>query len=51
MSSNTYLTETAVDKLENDTSKTRIYRGVRRLIIMGHLKPGERLDVEELAER
>ncbi len=51
MSSNTYLTETVVDKLENDTSKTRIYRGVRRLIIMGHLKPGERLDVEELAER
>jgi GntR family transcriptional regulator, rspAB operon transcriptional repressor len=32
-----------------DTSKTRIYREVRRSIIMGHRKPGERLDVESLA--
>ena len=31
------------------TSKTRIYRQVRRWIIIGRLKPGERLDVEELA--
>lgn len=34
-----------------DTSKTRIYREVRRAIIMGHCRPGERLDVEELARR
>lgn len=33
------------------TSKNRIYRQVRRAIIMGHIKPGERLDVEELAQR
>jgi DNA-binding GntR family transcriptional regulator len=31
------------------TSKTRIYRQVRRWIIMGRLKSGERLDVEGLA--
>jgi DNA-binding GntR family transcriptional regulator len=31
------------------TSKTRIYRQVRRWIIMGRLKPGERLDVDSLA--
>ena len=36
---------------EGFTSKTRIYRDVRRSIIMGHRKPGERLDVEELAQR
>ena len=36
--------------LDNDTSKLRIYREVRRSIIMGHLKPGERLAVEELAQ-
>lgn len=35
----------------NDTSKTRIYREVRRSIIMGHCKPGERMDVENLAHR
>ena len=35
---------------EGFTSKTRIYRDVRRSIIMGHRKPGERLDVEELAQ-
>lgn len=33
----------------DSTSKTRIFRDVRRSIIMGHLKPGERLEVEELA--
>jgi DNA-binding GntR family transcriptional regulator len=33
----------------NTTSKTRIFREVRRSIIMGHLKPGERLEVEDLA--
>jgi len=32
-----------------DTSKTRIFRAVRREIIMGHRKPGERLDIEKLA--
>lgn len=35
----------------DSTSKTRIYRQVRRSIIMGHCKPGERLEVEELARR
>ncbi|MDI6695502.1 MAG: GntR family transcriptional regulator [Anaerolineales bacterium] len=35
----------------DSTSKTRIYRLVRREIIMGHRRPGERLDVEELAQR
>jgi GntR family transcriptional regulator, rspAB operon transcriptional repressor len=34
-----------------DTAKTRIYREVRRAIIMGHLAPGSRLDVEEFARR
>jgi DNA-binding GntR family transcriptional regulator len=34
-----------------DTSKIRIYRDVRRSIIMGHRRPGERLEVEELARR
>ncbi|MCC7130475.1 MAG: hypothetical protein B6D39_04425 [Anaerolineae bacterium UTCFX2] len=43
--------EPAAHKVENDTSKTRIFREVRRLIIMGHIKPGERLDVDELAGR
>jgi DNA-binding GntR family transcriptional regulator len=33
----------------SSTSKSRIYRGVRRAIIMGNCKPGERLDVEQLA--
>jgi len=40
---------TTVISGENSTSKTRIYRDVRRLIIIGHRKPGERLEVEELA--
>jgi GntR family transcriptional regulator, rspAB operon transcriptional repressor len=35
---------------ENSTSKTRIYRDVRRSIIMGHRKSGERLEVEDLAQ-
>jgi DNA-binding GntR family transcriptional regulator len=35
----------------NSTSKTRIYRDVRRSIIMGHRKSGERLEIEELARR
>jgi DNA-binding GntR family transcriptional regulator len=33
------------------TSKDKIYRQLRRSIIMGHRRPGERLDVEELAAR
>jgi len=33
------------------TSKMRIYREIRRSVIIGHRKPGERLDVEELAHR
>jgi DNA-binding GntR family transcriptional regulator len=35
----------------NGTSKTRIYRDLRRSIIMGHCRPGERLDVDVLSER
>ena len=31
------------------TSRTKIYRHIRRSIIMGHRKPGERLEVDELA--
>jgi len=42
-----------MDKIREEsvdiTSKTRIYRQVRRWIIVGRLKPGERLDVESLA--
>jgi DNA-binding GntR family transcriptional regulator len=34
-----------------DTSKNLIYKEVRRSIIMGHRKPGERLDLEALSER
>lgn len=32
-----------------DTSKVRIFRALRREVIMGHRKPGERLDIEKLA--
>jgi GntR family transcriptional regulator, rspAB operon transcriptional repressor len=35
----------------DDTSKTTIYKQLRRSIIMGHLKPGERFDVEALAKQ
>jgi GntR family transcriptional regulator, rspAB operon transcriptional repressor len=35
----------------DSTSKTRIYRQARRSIIMGHLKPGERLDIDLLARQ
>jgi GntR family transcriptional regulator, rspAB operon transcriptional repressor len=38
------------DKQEN-TSKNRIFKELRRAIIMGHRKPGERLDVIEIANR
>ena len=33
------------------TSKVKIFRQLRRSIIMGHHRPGERLDIEELAAR
>ena len=31
------------------TSKIRIFRQIRRSIIMGHRRPGERLEVEEFS--
>ena len=34
----------------NETSKARIYRELRRSIIMGHRRPGERLTVQDLAD-
>jgi len=34
-----------------DTSKSRIYRELRRSIIVGRCNPGERLDLEALAQR
>jgi len=34
-----------------DTSKSLIYTEIRRSIIMGHRKPGERLDLETLSKR
>jgi DNA-binding GntR family transcriptional regulator len=34
-----------------DTSKGRIYKELRRSIIMGHCKPGERLSLEDLAQK
>jgi DNA-binding GntR family transcriptional regulator len=33
----------------SDTSKNRVYRELRRSIIMGHRRPGERLNLDELA--
>jgi DNA-binding GntR family transcriptional regulator len=39
------------DSNSQDTAKQKIYRSVRRSVIMGHREPGERLNVEELAER
>jgi len=33
----------------NLTSKAKIYRGLRRSIINGHCKPGERLDIDQIA--
>jgi DNA-binding GntR family transcriptional regulator len=42
---------TVFNQADSSTSKTKIYREVRRSIIMGHLRPGERLDVDELAQR
>jgi len=34
----------------SDTSKSQIYKEVRRSIIMGHRKPGERLDLDTLSK-
>lgn len=34
----------------DNTSKERVYRQLRRAIIMGHRRPGERLSVPELAQ-
>jgi DNA-binding GntR family transcriptional regulator len=36
---------------ENETSKSVIYVELRRSIIMGHRKPGERFDVEAIAKQ
>lgn len=33
------------------TSKNKIYRELRRAIIMGHRKPGERLDIDQLCRQ
>ncbi len=38
------------ESIINDTSKNRIYKQLRRSIIMGRRKPGERLSLKELAE-
>jgi GntR family transcriptional regulator, rspAB operon transcriptional repressor len=37
--------------LQESTSKQKIYRDIRRAIIMAHCEPGERLVVEELARQ
>jgi DNA-binding GntR family transcriptional regulator len=37
--------------LPDQTSKLKIYKELRRAIIMGHSRPGERLEVEEIAHR
>ncbi len=34
---------------DDDTTKRRIYRELRRSILMGHRRPGERVSIEELA--
>jgi DNA-binding GntR family transcriptional regulator len=34
-----------------DTSKNKIYKELRRSIIMGHFSPGDRLDVDDLAQQ
>ncbi len=36
---------------ENQTSKSSIYIELRRSIIMGHIKPNERFDVEAIAQQ
>lgn len=37
--------------MTSTTSKSTIYREIRRSIIMGHRKPGERLDVNQIAHQ
>jgi len=41
----------SIELTNKRTSKTMIYRHVRRSIIMGHRKPGERLEIEKLAKQ
>ena len=41
----------AENTLPDQTSKLKIYKELRRAIIMGHSRPGERLEVEEIAHR
>jgi len=36
---------------DSGTTKQKIYKEIRRSIIMGHRKPGERIDVEEIARQ
>jgi len=36
---------------KHDTSKDRIYQDLRRSIILGHFQPGQKLNLDELAER
>jgi len=37
--------------LEDETTKTAIYAELRRSIIMGHCRPGERFNVESIAQQ
>lgn len=39
------------DSQYSDTSKGRIYQELRRLIILGHLHPGEKLNLDNLASK
>jgi GntR family transcriptional regulator, rspAB operon transcriptional repressor len=41
----------AENTLPDPTSKLKIYKELRRAIIMGRSRPGERLEVEEIAHR
>jgi DNA-binding GntR family transcriptional regulator len=38
-------------KENNETSKDKIHTELRRMIIMGRLRPNEKLDIQELAEK
>lgn len=38
-------------QVAQDLSRSRIYKELRRAIIMGHIRPGDRLSVEDLAAR
>lgn len=37
--------------IENEVAKHRIYKEVRRAIIVGHMEPGERLNMLDLAQK